>query len=407
MKKLITIIFILLPFLSACTKSLQIKVSNSLPTDRIDEIIELNLTPICQNLNITESDSFIIENDKREEIPYQITYDKKIIFQASVHALGNTKFYIHKGNPQTYVTRTCGKVYTERLDDLAWENDLVGFRTYGPALQKRGERAFGYDLFAKRGTNEPVLADMYAKATDPKKLKELKALRKKDPEAAKKMQKTITYHADHGHGMDCYSVGPTLGAGTTALLNGNEIIYPWCYKKCEILDNGPLRFTARLTYPIKYKESEITEIRIITLDAGSHMNYTTISYQGLKGITPMVTGIVIHNGSDIYSKNTEEGYITYQDPTSGPNQGNLFIGHIFPNSIKDVKAVYFSKEEKKIRNNANGHILVENLYTPNTEFGYYWGFGWNRSDIKDFEYWNTYVKQFSQRIKSPLNITYN
>jgi hypothetical protein len=28
----------------------------------------------------------------------------------------------------------------------------------------------------------------------------------------------ISYHVDHGNGMDCYKVGPTLGAGTNALL---------------------------------------------------------------------------------------------------------------------------------------------------------------------------------------------
>ena len=49
---------------------------------------------------------------------------------------------------------------------MAWENDLVGFRAYGPALQARGESGFGYDLFTKRGTAAPVLEDIYAKELD-------------------------------------------------------------------------------------------------------------------------------------------------------------------------------------------------------------------------------------------------
>ena len=28
----------------------------------------------------------------------------------------------------------------------------------------------------------------------------------------------------------------------------STIVYPYCYKDCEILDNGPLRFTAKLVY---------------------------------------------------------------------------------------------------------------------------------------------------------------
>ena len=41
----------------------------------------------------------------------------------------------------------CGRQYPERLDDVAWENDRAAYRAYGPALQEKGERAFGYDIW--------------------------------------------------------------------------------------------------------------------------------------------------------------------------------------------------------------------------------------------------------------------
>ena len=56
------------------------------------------------------------------------------------------------------------------------------------------------------------------------------------------MSRAISYHIDHGNGMDCYAVGPTLGGGTAALMPDSAIVYPYCYKDYEILDNGPLRF---------------------------------------------------------------------------------------------------------------------------------------------------------------------
>ena len=31
------------------------------------------------------------------------------------------------------------------------------------------------------------------------------------------LNRGISYHVDHGNGMDCYAVGPTLGGGTAAL----------------------------------------------------------------------------------------------------------------------------------------------------------------------------------------------
>ena len=85
--------------------------------------------------------------------------------------------------------------------------------------------------------------DMYAKELDADSWKQVNELRKTDPKAADELVRTFSYHIDHGYGMDCYAVGPTLGAGVSALMVNDTIIYPWCYKTQEVLDNGPLRFT--------------------------------------------------------------------------------------------------------------------------------------------------------------------
>ena len=89
--------------------------------------------------------------------------------------------------------------------------------------------------------------------------------------------------------MDCYSVGATLGGGTAALMVDSCIIYPYCYKDYDILDNGPLRFTVKLTYPplIVKNDSNVIETRIITLDKGSHLNYTEITYHTYLRMSPL------------------------------------------------------------------------------------------------------------------------
>ncbi len=74
--------------------------------------------------------------------------------------------------------------------------------------------------------------------------------------------------------MDCYAVGPTLGAGVAALMVNDTIIYPWCYKHQEILDNGPLRFTVKLEFT-RWWSREILmwwkHVSDLHLDAGSHL----------------------------------------------------------------------------------------------------------------------------------------
>lgn len=398
--------------LSSCREpesSMTVVVNNSLDILRAGEMVELPMEQVVSRLNLTDSTTFIIMDDKGVELPYQVTFDKKVIFPVTIDAGSKASYIIKKGNPSEVPVKVCGQVYPVRMDDLAWENDLVGFRAYGPALQALGERGFGYDLFVKRGTTEPVLEKMYAMETDQETWKKINELKKTDPIAAEELRKTITYHVDRGYGMDCYAVGPTLGAGVSALMDGENIIYPWCYKNLEILDNGPLRFTARLEFtPLTVKgKDNVVETRLISLDLGSHLNRTAITYSNVEESMPIVTGIVMHNVDGAVVTDAVNGYMTYVDPTTGPEQGQIFMGAAFPNGVKEAKVQLFSPEEKKLRNNADGHVLSISDYVPGNSYTYYWGFAWNRADIQTPEEWNAYMVDFAKKVRNPLTITIN
>ena len=123
-------------------------------------------------------------------------------------------------------------------------------------------------------------------------------MKKTDPKAADELYKSVSYHVDHGNGLDCYKVGPTLGGGTAALMVNDTIVYPYCYKTFEVLDNGPLRFTVKLTYnPLIVNGDSVVETRLISLDAGSQLNKTVVTYDNLKETTPVVAGIVLHDSN--------------------------------------------------------------------------------------------------------------
>lgn len=411
MKNRLLVMALALMSLFACKSpddSMIVIIRNSLDIDRAAEMIEIPMEQVLGRLCLEDSSSFIVLDNQGKEIPYQLTYDQKVIFPVSVAAASEVTYCIQRGIPSEVPTKVCGQVYPVRMDDLAWENDLVGFRAYGPALQALGERGFGYDLFVKRGTTEPVLEKMYAMETDPETWTKINELKKTDKVAAEELRKTITYHVDRGYGMDCYAVGPTLGAGVAALMDGDEIIYPWCYKECEILDNGPLRFTARLVFtPLVVKGKEdVVETRVITLDLGSHLNRTSISYTHLDETMPIATGIVMHNTDGEVVADAANGYMTYVDPTTGPNQGLIFMGAAFPDGVGEVKTQFFSPEEKKQRNNAEGHVLAISEYEPGNDYVYYWGFAWNRADIQTVETWNVYMADFARKVRNPLVISF-
>ena len=398
-------------FCFACndSKTVTVTVTNPLAMERSNEMVEVSMETITNRLGLADTAQIVVLDADGQQVPYQITYDGKVIFPATIAANGAATYTIQTGTPEAFDVKACGKCYPERMDDMAWENDLVAFRAYGPALQAKGERGFGYDLFTKYNTTEPILEAMYAKELDKETLAKIAELKKTDPKAAAELSRERSYHIDHGYGMDCYAVGPTLGAGVAALMVNDTIIYPWCYKNQEILDNGPLRFTVKLEFtPLTVKgDSTVVETRLITLDAGSHLNKTAVSYSNLKETLPIVAGIVLHEPDGAVVADAANGYITYVDPTTGPDNGKIFMGAAVPAVVKDAKTVLFSEKEKKERNNADGHVLAVSDYEPGSEYVYYWGFAWDKADIKTADAWNRYMADFAQKVRNPLTVKVN
>lgn len=391
MKKFFYLCLAVLLF-SACNEAKTVKVTlaNSLSIDRNNEMVELSMNDISTKLGMSADAQIVIRDAKGTEVAHQITSNGQLIFAANIPADSTAVYSIQVGTPEQYSVIACGRHYPERVDDIAWENDLVAFRTYGPALQQKGERAFGYDVWTKRETSAPVVEERYAMELDP---------------AIKK-----SYHVDHGNGLDCYKVGPTLGGGTAALMADGEIVYPYCYKDYEILDNGPLRFAVKLVYhPMTVKGNEnVVETRIIVLDAGSYLNRTIVHYSGLNENTDIAAGIVLHepDGEAVIAADAAAGYMTYIDPTDNPTAGNgdIFIGAAFPGALKEAKALYFSKEEsEKERGGANGHVLAISNYQPGSSYVYYWGAAWSKAGM-DSEKWNNYVAEYAQKVRNPLMI---
>ncbi|MDR1919526.1 MAG: DUF4861 domain-containing protein [Tannerellaceae bacterium] len=367
MKKAICLLLTLLAWACTQEKVIRLKVANPSAFERSQEMIALDMEALK---GLTDRASFLVLDAKGEALPYQLTYDNKLIFQVSIPANATADFSIRSGAPAVYDTLVYGRQYPERLDDIAWENDRIAFRTYGPALQASGERAFGYDIWVKKVADR-VVEDRYYQ----------------------ELVNGVSYHTDHGNGLDYYSVGPTLGAGASALLANDSLLYPYCYQTYEILDNGPLRFTLRLTYhPLQVGEdSAVVETRLLSLDAGSQMNKVSLSYDGLSRKTPLATGIVIHEPSLDYQADASEGYIAYADPAD-PVNGQIYAGAVFPSGAKEAKVL-------------SGHVLALNDYTPGTAFTYYWGAGWSQWGFPASADWFAYVKAFAQKLKTPLVVS--
>jgi hypothetical protein len=277
-------------------------------------------------------------------------------------------------------------------------------------LQARGERAFGYDAWVKRVPGL-VVEQRYATELNEEIREQIRQLKKERKYAeADELFHSISYHVDHGNGHDCYKVGPTLGCGTAALLNGDAIVYPYCWKEYEILENGPLRFTVKLIYnPLTVGNNEgVVETRVISLAKGSQLNKTIVSFEGLNQATPVATGLVIHpENPEAYVLEGEKGYIAYADLTDNVNNDNgvIYVGAVMPEKVKEAKTAMFAEKEAKERG-ASGHVLAISNYKPGSEYTYYWGSGWSKYGFDSMEAWTDYLNRYAQSVRNPLQVKY-
>ncbi len=304
--------------------------------------------------------------------------DIKCVATAAVAAVA---FFFSSAVAEEHVA-VYGQVYPERNGDLSYENDVVAFRIYGPETQRRGEKSYGYDIFVKYPDSGIVLPDLYREQCSPSNWTKVDSLRKIDKTAAKAFEEAFTYHIDHGKGADFYAVGPTLGCGVAALLDeGGRICYPWCYEKAEIVENGPDRFEAELSFaPIAIGGDTITERRRIILERGSYLNSCEVSYEGLSRPYTLVVGVPRRDDGQA-EMDAEKGVLAYEDPTQRKDSGKIFTGVILPGGAEGML------EDQ-------GHILAMTTVRPGEPLLYYWGNAWSKGNIDSFEKWIGYLNGF-------------
>lgn len=365
-------------FLVACSeKTMNIEISNSSSSDRIDEIVSVYWADATIKLQLADKDSIIVLDEAGAQLPYQIITNgqsspQEIIFPATVTA-GNTNIYtIKKGSPLSFEKKTFGRSIPERKDDFAWENDRIAFRMYGPALAPENP-SNGVDIWLKR-TNDLIVDKFYND----------------------ELQNGLSYHIDHGQGLDCYKVGHTLGAGGISPFVNDSLWIGGYYSTAKVLDSGILRTTFTLTYDsLTVDGKNLTQIITISLDANSQLNKAVVSYDGDFESMTVAPGIWLHPEIGNIKINKEAGYIAYGENAvsdAGLESGRNYIGVLIPNGMKNASQ-------------HNIHLLGFADYKKGEQFTYYFGAGWSKWGFQSDDDWFKYMDSFSAKLKEPLKVT--
>ena len=387
--------------LPASAKDADIVVINNEPVQR-QELVEVDFETVRQKMGIGKGESIVVKNALGQEVPYQIAYDGKLLIDVAVRPCGEATYTVTPGKPQPMKTFVTGKMYPERVDDIAWENDRTAYRLYGPALQRSGEKAYGIDVWLKNTPDLEVDKRYKVELSNHARIQQLIKDGKKDE--AKQVEIETTYHFDHGYGLDCYKVGPSLGCGTPALMENGRLVMPYSYKEYKILDNGPLRFTVELVYNPTTANgmSNIVEHRILSLDKGSNFNRMTVWYEGLTKATDIAAGVVIHE-EDTQSIKCGRDFVAYADPTDNPAAQNfqIYVATLYPNGITETKTLMLDKPQNGIAGHAVG---IFKRYHNAERYTYYFGSAWSKNDVRNFNEWLLRIDSFLEALHSPMTV---
>lgn len=377
---LLFVFFMSVSFLYSKTKfPKKILIENLSDIVRSDEMVELDISPILAELNKNSNLTYVVKDSLGKVVPSQITYNRKLIFVVTLQPKSRGWYSLNLAKDIYFEPKVYGRVYPERKNDISWENDRVAFRFYGDTLKYIDGPSNALDLWFKR-TDKLILDKWYHDDIVNK----------------------VSFHIDHGEGCDPYAVGHSLGAGAMAPLIDGKLILNSNYLKAIILDEGPLRFTARLIYPdIEIRGRKCTETRIVSLDAGSQLTKITEEYSFDKPMT-LAAGIIKRTGNDSILVNKSGNYFIYEEPADKIN-GQLYVGVIIPQGVDRVFVNSYDYDHPLLKERQHfNHVIGATQYTPFKSVIYYAGYGWTKSGFENVSDFERYMNFYSLKIQQPL-----
>lgn len=359
-------------------------VSNMTAHDAIGVVDGISLDAVCDSLGVKASTPLTVRDDHGNVVCTQRFNNGEqdlLLFESHTLANGESTYTVEAGHPDTaFASAVMVKCYPDRMDDLAWENESGIWRAYGPQLKNADEKAYGYDIWCKN-TRQLVADERYRKYLSGCELAD--SLRSLGLYAtADSALHATSLQENHGDGLDTYSVGPTLGGGTAALIDNGKIAYPWSYRKCEILAEGPLLAAFRLTYDTTCVAGDtLVERRTIVAQKGSRFNIVNVRYDGLRQTLPVAVGIAFHGDPDSVRLSTEGRYICYSDPSDKRDsaEGRVLVGVYSPSLTTTSLEL--------------GHLLATSDYKPGDTFTYYMGSGWSLGDCPSLDIMEEELRQ--------------
>ena len=375
-------IFLFSLLIQACSSpQLSIEVKNELDFDR-SEVLSISAEQL-KKIGIEDLNTVEILDANGKAVVTQVTSDSRLLFQANVAGNSEVSYIASVSNggekPSTDIS-TYSRIVPERLDDYAWENDKIAFRTYGPEGQRQAAAGVngattssGMDCWLKR-VDYPILNKWY-----------------------KKSETGGSYHKDDGEGLDDYHVGSSRGCGGIGIFANDTLYTSKNFQKWNTIDEGPLQTNFTLIYdPWEANGLMISEEKKVSLDLGSNLMKVEVTLKSAENVNQATAGIAIHDSLAVTNSDKKSGWFNVWSPHADSKLGTALV--LDPSDVASFVDSRTSEKDKS-------HLYVH-AKTEAGKLTYYAGFTWMKSgQFKGQKDWEDYLDKFARSLKSPLSLS--
>ena len=354
---------------SCASAGQNILVSNDSDLARTNETVELSFAALQNGDDALTAENVIVLNHLGKQVPCQVYTEmdgeQVLVFQADAAEHSCVKYTVKAGEREPFATVAYSRHVPERMDDYAYENNLVAGRIYGPALAD--PRTFGSDVWLK--CTERLVIDEWFQKMD--------------------------YHHNYGDGMDCYKVANTLGGGAAAPYCGEKIIIGDNWATQEHLCDGPVRTKAFFTYnAINVNGKPVTALREISLDANSRFVKSTTWFNAETDSLPLVLGAIQH---DVLHRADGQNWIAFTEVASATEQpeidGNISIGLVLSPDLNPEGT-----------GTLDSHAVIKTTAAAGAPVTVWTASGWSQGGVESPQAWATLVKDFAYAQANPLKV---
>jgi unsaturated chondroitin disaccharide hydrolase len=362
---------------STSSAKILVTAENPIAMERNQETISLAWMDLLHVQPALKSQRLeVIDNDSGKPLVSQsIDLDlngtpDEFIFQAPFKS-GQTKTFAIQSShrdPNTGIEPKVFAMFAKEREDLAWENDRIAFRMYGPWLRKELISS-GVDVWVKK-VSYPVIEKWYAPG--------------------------YNYHVDTGEGLDFYSVGPSRGCGGTAIWKNDQMFPSDNFASYRIIAQGPIRVMFELHYdPWDAGGVKFSEIKRISLDAGQNLSRHEVIYscEPRQEEIQEVIGLLQHGGTHVANDKDYSWLAVWGSPDKSKN-GELGTGVV----IDKKRLIRFTDVKDQ-------HLAIT-YANPGRPAVHYAGAGWSKSgSFSNAADWYAYIDKFAQKLNSPIKIS--